>query len=140
MSAWQTLPPLGDGPLTEDPVVDDPSWGVAARDEAADLAEYRRARHRARTRRLATGALGLFGLAVVWQIAAMLAHSVFLPSVTQTVQTLFITSTGHTRARARRFGSTQPGAGGGSSLDSLSASPSESCLAGRWRPAGSSGT
>jgi taurine transport system permease protein len=88
MSAWQTLPPLGGGTLTEDPIIDDRSWGLAAQDEAADLAEYRRARHRARMRRLATGALGLFGLAVVWQLVAVLAHSVFLPSVTQTVQTL----------------------------------------------------
>jgi taurine transport system permease protein len=88
MSAWQTLPPLGGGTLTEDPVLDDPSWDADALGEAEDLAEYRRTRHRARTRRLATGALGLFSLAVVWQIIAMLAHSDFLPSVTQTVQAL----------------------------------------------------
>ena len=35
-----------------------------------DLAAYRRSRRRARTRRLATGAAGLVGLGVVWQIAA----------------------------------------------------------------------
>ena len=54
-------------------------------DERADLAAYRRARRRARTRRLATGALGLVVLAVLWQLAAMLINDpVFLPSVSQT--------------------------------------------------------
>ena len=56
--------------------------------ELDDLADYRRSRHRARTRRLATGASGLLALAIIWQVAAMLANSVFLPSVTQTIQTL----------------------------------------------------
>src|SRR5580698_631569 len=53
-----------------------------------DLAAYRRGRRRARTRRLATGAAGLVGLGVAWQIAAsILRDPVFLPSVTQTVAT-----------------------------------------------------
>ena len=56
-------------------------------DEQDDLAAYRRARQRARTRRVATGAAGLLGLAIIWQIVAMLANSIFLPSVTQTIQT-----------------------------------------------------
>jgi ABC-type nitrate/sulfonate/bicarbonate transport system permease component len=54
-------------------------------DERADLAAYRRARRRARTRRLATGALGLVVLAVLWQLVAMLINDpVLLPSVSQT--------------------------------------------------------
>ncbi len=53
-----------------------------------DLAVYRRARRRARTRRLATGAAGLIGLAVVWQVAASIIRDpVFLPSVTETAAT-----------------------------------------------------
>jgi taurine transport system permease protein len=57
-------------------------------DERDDLAAYRRARRRAHTRRLATGAAGLLGLAVVWQIAASIFRDpVFLPSVTQTAAT-----------------------------------------------------
>jgi ABC-type nitrate/sulfonate/bicarbonate transport system permease component len=88
MSAWhQGLPPAG-SVLTEDPAADELDAlyddGIG---EADDLAEYRRSRHRAHTRRLATGAAGLLALAVVWQVAAMLANSVFLPSVTQTIQT-----------------------------------------------------
>ena len=58
---------------------------AAERDERADLAAYRRARRRARTRRLGTGALGLAVLAGIWQLAAMLLNNpVFLPSVSQT--------------------------------------------------------
>src|SRR5205807_3522536 len=54
--------------------------------ERADLAAYRRARRRARTRRLGTGALGLTVLALLWQLIAMLINDpVFLPSVSQTV-------------------------------------------------------
>jgi ABC-type nitrate/sulfonate/bicarbonate transport system permease component len=88
MSGWQGLPPAGASVLTEDPGPEELDRlyadGVSDLD---DLAEYRRARHRARTRRLATGAAGLLVLAVIWQIAAMLVNSVFLPSVTQTIQT-----------------------------------------------------
>lgn len=87
MSAWQGLPPPGGSLLTEDAAADEFDRlyedGIS---DAGDLAEYRRERRRARSRRLATGAAGLLALAVVWQVAAMLANSDFLPSVTQTVQ------------------------------------------------------
>jgi ABC-type nitrate/sulfonate/bicarbonate transport system permease component len=88
MSAWRSLPPLGGSAVT-----DELGPELAEREEndgfeqQDDLAAYRRARKRARTRRLATGAAGLLGLAVAWQIVAMLANSLFLPSVTQTIQT-----------------------------------------------------
>jgi ABC-type nitrate/sulfonate/bicarbonate transport system permease component len=88
MSAWRGLPPLGGSVITDELAPD-----LAEREEndwleeQHDLAAYRRARKRARVRRLATGAAGLFGLAVVWQVVAMLANSLFLPSVTQTMQT-----------------------------------------------------
>ena len=59
---------------------------AADEDERADLAAYRRARRRARTRRLGIGALGLAVLALLWQLIAMLINDpVFLPSVSQTV-------------------------------------------------------
>jgi ABC-type nitrate/sulfonate/bicarbonate transport system permease component len=62
--------------------------GLDERADRDDLAAYRRARRRARARRLGTGAAGLIALAVVWQIAAtILRDPVFLPSVTQTFQT-----------------------------------------------------
>lgn len=88
MSAWRGLPPVGGSVVTDELTSD-----LAEReendgfDEQDDLAAYRRARVRARTRRLATGAAGLLGLAIIWQIVAMLANSIFLPSVTQTIQT-----------------------------------------------------
>jgi ABC-type nitrate/sulfonate/bicarbonate transport system permease component len=88
MSAWPSLPPGGGSTLIRDPGPD--VLGELPDDwlgELEDLATYRRSRRRARTRRLATGAAGLLALAVSWQIAAMLANSVFLPSVTQTIQT-----------------------------------------------------
>jgi ABC-type nitrate/sulfonate/bicarbonate transport system permease component len=54
-------------------------------DERSDLTAYRQARRRARTRRLATGALGLAVLAAIWQLVATLVNDpVFLPSVSQT--------------------------------------------------------
>ncbi|HTZ26507.1 MAG TPA: ABC transporter permease [Streptosporangiaceae bacterium] len=95
MAGWQ---PAGFGSAIEDRLhVDDPFLPIdgepggtetgerAGRD---DLAAYRRGRRRARTRRLATGAAGLVGLGVVWQLAAsLLRDPVFLPSVTQTVAT-----------------------------------------------------
>jgi ABC-type nitrate/sulfonate/bicarbonate transport system permease component len=91
MSAWRTLPPLGDDVFVEEsallPGADRQDAGGEI-DDGADLAAYRRSRRRARTRRLATGGAGLVGLAVVWQIAATLIRDpVFLPSVTQTAQT-----------------------------------------------------
>ena len=52
-----------------------------------DLAAYRKARRRAHTRRLATGAAGLLVLVLIWQlVAALLADPVTLPSATQTAQ------------------------------------------------------
>jgi ABC-type nitrate/sulfonate/bicarbonate transport system permease component len=89
MSAWRSLPPLGSDTLIDDPAARlDPGdrGALDEQDDRADLAAYRQARRRARTRRLATGAAGLIGLAVVWQIAAtLIGDAVFLPSVTQTV-------------------------------------------------------
>ena len=99
MSVWPPLPPR-DGVLVDDsppppadPVAREPAPGegdqtaVEQSEDRADLAAYRRARRRARTRRLATGAAGLVGLAVAWQIAATLIRDpVFLPSVSQTGQ------------------------------------------------------
>jgi ABC-type nitrate/sulfonate/bicarbonate transport system permease component len=55
-------------------------------DDRAELLAHRRARRRARGRRLATGAAGIAGLLICWQLAAMiLGDQVALPSVTQTV-------------------------------------------------------
>ncbi len=89
MSAWRSLPPLGTDTLIDDPPARLDPGDLAALDEQddrADLAAYRQARRRARTRRVATGAAGLIGLLVVWQIAAtLIGDAVFLPSVTQTV-------------------------------------------------------
>ena len=89
MSAWRSLPPLGTDTLIDDPAARlDPAdrGALDEQDDRADLAAYRQARRRARTRRLATGAAGLVGLAVAWQIAAtLIGDAVFLPSVTQTV-------------------------------------------------------
>ena len=89
MSAWRPLPPLGTDTLIDDPPARlDPGdrGALDEQDDRADLAAYRQARRRARTRRVATGAAGLIGLAVVWQIAAtLIGDAVFLPSVTQTV-------------------------------------------------------
>src|SRR5580704_2880231 len=95
MAGWQ---PAGFGStIDERTLVDEAFLSIdgepdgAELDERAgrdDLAAYRRGRRRARTRRLATGAAGLVGLGVAWQIAAsILRDPVFLPSVTQTVAT-----------------------------------------------------
>ncbi len=74
MSLWNTLP-------AEEEVLADPGEPAAPisaedQDERGDLHAYRQAGHRARARRLGTGALGLAALVVLWQI--------FLPSVSQT--------------------------------------------------------
>jgi NitT/TauT family transport system permease protein/taurine transport system permease protein len=62
--------------------------GLADEGEHASLAAYRRARRRARTRRLGTGALGLAAFAVVWQVIAVIINDpVYLPTVTGTVST-----------------------------------------------------
>src|SRR5580693_6120758 len=62
------------------------SGGPGDLDDRAELIAHRRARRRARTRRVATGAAGIVALLVLWQAAAMaLGDQVALPSVTQTV-------------------------------------------------------
>ncbi|MGO9080737.1 MAG: ABC transporter permease [Streptosporangiaceae bacterium] len=86
MSLWPAMPSLDDDLLTdaapplteEDELADDQA-------ERDDLAAYRRARRRARTRRVGTGAIGLVVLALIWQLVAMLmGDPIFLPSVSQT--------------------------------------------------------
>jgi NitT/TauT family transport system permease protein/taurine transport system permease protein len=85
MSILPVLAPPDDGVLTD--LVSGP--GDAGYSGAGgDLAAYRRAVRRARTRRLLTGAAGLAVLVLAWQIAAMIiSDQVFLPSVTETVRT-----------------------------------------------------
>jgi len=88
MPGFPTLAPHDDAILTD--LVPIPGAGPLQGDgdELADLAAYRRAVRRARTRRLVTGAAGLAVLAVAWQIAAMIiSDQVFLPSVTETART-----------------------------------------------------
>ena len=56
-------------------------------DDRAELIAHRRARRRARSRRVATGAAGIAALLLLWQAAAMILNDqVALPSVAQTVQ------------------------------------------------------
>src|SRR5579863_2739363 len=87
MSVFPTLAAHDDAVLAGlDPLADGPFPGAG--DELADLAAYRRAVRRARTRRLLTGAAGLAVLALAWQAAAMIiSDQVFLPSVTETART-----------------------------------------------------
>jgi ABC-type nitrate/sulfonate/bicarbonate transport system permease component len=88
MAAWQSLSPPSHSLLTDDAASDElDSMYVDEFGDLDDLDDHRRARHRARARRLVTSGTGLVALAIIWQIAAMLAHSVFLPSVSQTAQT-----------------------------------------------------
>ncbi|HTS98961.1 MAG TPA: ABC transporter permease [Streptosporangiaceae bacterium] len=55
-------------------------------DDRAELIAHRRARRRARMRRIAIGAAGIAALLLLWQAGAMLlGDQVALPSVTQTV-------------------------------------------------------
>ena len=67
-----------------------PAQDAAHQDELDDRAEliaHRRARRRARSRRVATGTAGIAVLLLLWQAAAMiLSDQVALPSVAQTVQ------------------------------------------------------
>lgn len=82
-----TLRPAEDQPLAVRPAVDgQEAEGLTEEDERASLAAYRRARRRARNRRLGTGAVGLAVLVAIWEIAALVENDpVFLPSVTQTI-------------------------------------------------------
>jgi ABC-type nitrate/sulfonate/bicarbonate transport system permease component len=58
------------------------------RDERLDLAAERRLRRRAGRRRFLTGAAGLLGVILAWQLAAvLLSDPVILPSVTETART-----------------------------------------------------
>ena len=85
MSAW--YPPQAVLEVIEDGRP--PGSGPGGHDDLDDRAEllaHRRARRRARIRRLATGAAGICALLLLWQIAAMaLGDQVALPSVSQTV-------------------------------------------------------
>jgi ABC-type nitrate/sulfonate/bicarbonate transport system permease component len=90
MSTWNTLPGQervlgGPGDLELELALDQAAAPDTAEEERADLAAYRRARRRARTHRLGTGALGLAVLIALWQlIAVLISDPVFLPSVSQT--------------------------------------------------------
>jgi ABC-type nitrate/sulfonate/bicarbonate transport system permease component len=85
MSGW--LSPNAGAAIIED--ARPPGSGPGAPedlDDRAELVAHRRARRRARTQRVATGAAGIVALLIVWQAAAMaLGDQVALPSVTQTV-------------------------------------------------------
>src|ERR1700704_4510066 len=79
MAGWNTL----QVPVGEQPPV------TAASDEE-ELAEYRRERRQARTRRLLTGLAGIVVILVAWEIAAVALHdAVILPTVTATVHAFF---------------------------------------------------
>ena len=86
MSDWYA--PRGGLAVIEDSLPPGPPGqaGPDDLDDRAELVAQRRARRRARTRRVVTGAAGIGALLVLWQAAAMiLADQVALPSVTQTV-------------------------------------------------------
>jgi ABC-type nitrate/sulfonate/bicarbonate transport system permease component len=58
---------------------------AAELDDSAELATWRRERRRARARRLATGALSIAVLLILWEIAALIMNdAVILPTVTAT--------------------------------------------------------
>lgn len=85
MSGWHSAPLSGTAVIEEGAQA---SLGAADHgplDERADLLAHRRARRRARTRRVVTGLGGLVALVLLWQVAAMiLSDQVALPSVIQT--------------------------------------------------------
>src|SRR5580693_7804976 len=89
MSLWNALSTKEQDLPERLGLLDDAELEAAAdQDERADLAAYRRARRRARTRRLGTGAIGLVILALLWQLIAVLINDpVFLPSVSATAST-----------------------------------------------------
>jgi ferric-dicitrate binding protein FerR (iron transport regulator) len=104
MSLWNALSTKEQDLPERLGLLDDAELEAAAdQDERADLAAYRRARRRARTRRLGTGAIGLVILALLWQLIAVLINDpVFLPSAAPT------------RRRASRCGTTRWSACAGS--------------------------
>jgi ABC-type nitrate/sulfonate/bicarbonate transport system permease component len=86
MSGW--FPPGAGGPaVVEEIRLPEPRPdGGEDLDDRADLIAHRRARRRARTQRVATGAAGIAVLLLLWQAGAMLlGDQVALPSVSQTV-------------------------------------------------------
>ena len=86
MSGWGYAPLSATGVIdAEDPAGPDPG-GTDELTERSDLLAHRWAVRRARARRMVTGAAGLAGLLVAWQVAAViLGDQVALPSVSQTV-------------------------------------------------------
>ncbi len=76
-----TITSLDAAAAVEAPPVEADVW----RDDVVDLTAERRERRRAGRRRLLTGAAGLAGLLIAWQVAAVLLDDpVILPSVTRT--------------------------------------------------------
>ncbi len=79
MAGWNTLalPPNERSP-------------VPAASDQEELAEYRRERRQARTRRLLTGLAGIVVILAAWEIAALALHdAVILPTVTATGRAFF---------------------------------------------------
>ena len=86
MSIWSSSPLGGTAVLEGSAQAGLPPHGNDEFDERADLLAYRRARRRARSRRMGTGLAGIVVLLALWQLAAtILGDAIFLPSVTQTV-------------------------------------------------------
>lgn len=85
MSGWYA-PGAGGPAVVEDIRLPGPRPdGGEDLDDRAELVAHRRARRRARTRRVVTGASGIAALLLLWQAGAMLlGDQVALPSVTQT--------------------------------------------------------
>src|ERR1022692_101853 len=85
MSIWSSSPLGGTAVLDGSSTGERDVGGGDELDDRADLLAYRRARRRARTRRMATGLAGIVALLALWQLAAtILGDAIFLPSVTQT--------------------------------------------------------
>ncbi len=85
MSGWYA-PGAGGPAVVEDIRLPGPRPdGGEDLDDRAELVAHRRARRRARTQRVVTGASGIAALLLLWQAGAMLlGDQVALPSVTQT--------------------------------------------------------
>src|SRR5262245_35280303 len=91
MFPWNPLSTKEQVAVVQSVMTDDEAFAAPLAEEEserASLSAYRRARRRARTRRLGIGLLGLAALAVTWQVIAVIINDpVYLPSVTQTVST-----------------------------------------------------